>query len=255
MTNMYNQLDRLNWQPLSFRDLESSILPELRKTSSIEQVDEYELTPETDSNLLALNQDSVVNQQMLEDIKQEVTAQAYEEGFNLGKISGFDAGKEAGYEQGFILGQQEGRQRVEQQLSDEKLKAVQVITALISNFQQSINDIDELIVPKLFDLALLAAQKTVGTISKVKQKQLIFTIQMLTEQCSMLSGPISVHLNPNDLQWLGPMLTEEIKQYHWQLIADPNIEIGGCKIFTNTNEIDSNITDHWQIMADCLYER
>ncbi len=251
--SMYNQLSRLNWKPLSFQDLTSARLPQLSTNSSTQESDFCQ--PEQEVELIESNEEPDIDQEILDQLKQEVKAQAYQEGFSLGQTEGFDVGKQSGYEQGFALGQQEGRQKIEQQLSDEKLKAVESIADLIQNFQQSISEIDELIVPKLVDLALLAAQKTVGTLSKVKQKQLVFTVQRLIEQCSMLSEPISVHFNPDDLLWLEPIINEEIKQYHWQLIADPNIESGGCKIFTETNEIDTNVTDQWQIMSDFLHDR
>ncbi|NUF27920.1 flagellar assembly protein FliH [Gilliamella bombicola] len=256
--NTYNQPDRLNWKPLDFRDLAASTLANQSESNEIVQAEVNEsqpdLEPELDSQpeLNTVSSELAQTQQTLEQLKQEVEAQAYQEGFNLGREAGFEEGKRAGYEQGYLLGQQEGRKQIEQQLNDEKCKTVHAITNLISNFQQSINDIDELIVPKLFDLALIAAQKTVGSIAKVKQKQLIHTIQTLVEQCSILSEPMSLHLNPTDLQWLEPMLNEENQQYRWQLIADPNIEIGGCKILTNTNEIDASVNNHWQIMSGCL---
>lgn len=252
MMSMYNQPSRLNWKPLSFQDLTSVTLSKLSTNDSAQESESCQ--PEQELELVESTKEPDIDQEILEQLKQEVKAQAYQEGFTLGQTEGFDIGKKSGYEQGFALGKQEGRQQIEQQLSDEKLKAAENITDLIRNFQQSINEIDELIVPKLIDLAMLAAQKTVGTLSKVKQKQLVFTIQMLIEQCSMLSEPILLHLNPDDLLWLEPIMNEEIKQYHWQVIADPNIESGGCKIFTDTNEIDTNVTNHWQIMSDCLHE-
>ncbi|OCG42679.1 hypothetical protein A9G25_01360 [Gilliamella sp. Bif1-4] len=254
--NMCNRPDRLNWEPLNFQDFSLSELPKLSKNEVAINVE----TDEPETELAATEIDNVVieselNQaQQLEQLKEEVKKQAYQDGFNLGQQEGFNVGKQTGYDEGYQIGEQEGRQFIEQQLNEEKLNAVQAIANLITNFQNSINEIDELIVPKLLDLALIAAQKTVGTIPKAKQKQLIYTIKTLVEQCSVLSEPIALHLNPADLLWLEPMLNDEISQYHWQLIADPNVEQGGCKIFTETNEIDANIEQHWQIMSDSLKE-
>lgn len=254
--NMCNRPDRLNWEPLSFQDFSLPELPKLSKNEVAINVG----TDDPETELTATEMDNVViepelNQaQQLEQLKEEVKKQAYQDGFNLGQQEGFNAGKQTGYDEGYQIGEQEGRQFIEQQLNEEKLNAVQAIANLITNFQNSINEIDELIVPKLLDLALIAAQKTVGTIPKAKQKQLIYTIKTLVEQCSVLSEPMALHLNPADLLWLEPMLNDEISQHHWQLIADSNVEQGGCKIFTETNEIDANIDQHWQIMSDSLKE-
>jgi flagellar assembly protein FliH len=257
--NMYNQPDSLNWEPLNFRDLALSDLSESSQNTMAEQVEDNQikLQAEPDLESIAASPDPRVIEKTWEQLKQEVEAQAYKEGFNLGRDEGFEKGfnegKQAGYEQGYLVGQQQGREQIEQQLNEEKLKTAHAIANLATNFQQSINEIDELIVPKLFDLALIAAQKTVGSLAKIKQKQLIHTIQTLVEQCSILSEPMPLHLNPADLQWLEPMLNDDNQQYHCQLIANPSIEVGGCKIFTDTNEIDTNINDHWQMISDCLH--
>jgi flagellar assembly protein FliH len=250
MMSMFNRSDKSDWKPLIFENLSISTPSQTDEQISIETIDDSE--PE--SNSMETKSTEKITQEVLEQLKQETITQAYQEGFNAGKTEGFDEGKQAGYKQGYLLGQQEGREHIEQQLNDEKIKTVQAMCELINNFQQSINDIDELIVPKLFDLALAAAQKTVGTISKVKQKQLMHTLNTFIEQRPIFSQPISLHLNPTDLQWLEPIFNDEKKQYHWELVADPNIEIGGCKIFSDNNEIDASTTHHWQMMADCLHK-
>ena len=214
------------------------------------QVDEVESEPEPEH--IDVVPVPSISEEELEQLKQEAKSQAYQEGFEQGHKEGFENGKQSGYDQGYLVGQQQGREQIEQQLDDEKKQAVQAITDLINNFEQSIKEIDELIVPQLFDLALVAAQKTVGSLSKVKQKQLMHTINQLVEQCSMLSDPIVLRLNPADLRWLEPMLNDDINPHQWQFIADANVEVGGCKLLTDTNEVNSNINQHWQMMSDHL---
>lgn len=247
--NMYNQSNILDWKPLSFRELSSCREFQLNKNNNDNNIEQTESEPQSVISEVS----SVVIEQELQQLKEEIKAQAYQEGFNLGKEEGFTVGKQTGYEQGYQIGQQEGRDHLELELNEERINASQTITSLLTNFKQSIDDIDDLIVPQLIDLALLAAQKTVGSIPKVKQKQLVSTIRTLIDQCPLLSEPILLHINPDDFNWLEPMLGEEIKQDNWQLIADQDVESGGCKLLTETNEIDASITNHWQIMADSLH--
>lgn len=247
---MCNSSDKLSWEPLCFQDLSSSVFSPLTQQSMATQVDEVESEPEPEH--IDVVPAPFISEEELEQLKQEAKSQAYQEGFEQGHKEGFENGKQSGYDQGYLVGQQQGREQIEQQLDDEKKQAVQAITDLINNFEQSIKEIDELIVPQLFDLALVAAQKTVGSLSKVKQKQLMHTINQLVEQCSMLSDPIVLRLNPADLRWLEPMLNDDINPHQWQFIADANVEEGGCKLLTDTNEVNSNINQHWQMMSDHL---
>lgn len=248
MTNMYNRINTLSWEPLSFQDLTLAKSQKLTKKKITKHADKVEPKPEPK----VIEVDNSVIEQQLAIIKQQAKEQAYQEGFNLGKEEGFNIGQQAGYEQGYAIGQQEGKAAIEQQLNAEKLKAVETITNLVSHFHAAINQIDDLIVPQLLDLALVAAQKTVGTISKVKQKQLMHTIKTLIDEGSMIIKSASLHLHPDDLLWIEPLLQDEIKQYHWQLVADTNVELGDCKIWTDTNQVDASNACHWQMMADCI---
>lgn len=248
--NMYNQASTLTWKPLHFQDLAESS-PLIPETDELEESEpELEIVDEADTNFIDINSPEITLE--LENIKQQAREEAYQEGFNLGKEEGFNIGKQTGYEEGLTIGQQEGLEKIEQQINEEKLNTVESIKNLAIQFQQSINQIDEKIVPKLFDLALLAAEKTVGSLSKLKQKQLMHSIKSLIEQNTIANPPIVVRINPNDFLWLEPLLDDQLKN-EWQFIADANIELGGCKIFTETNEIDASINNHWQIISDTVH--
>ncbi|KES17925.1 Flagellar biosynthesis/type III secretory pathway protein [Gilliamella apicola SCGC AB-598-I20] len=245
---MYNQTNSSSWKPLHFQDLAITELTPSTNQDKIEELEESEHQPEAEKqekadDVIDINSPEIVLE--LENIKQQAREEAYQEGFNVGK--------QTGYEQGLEIGQQEGREKIEQQLTEEKLKTLDIIKKLADSFQQSINQIDEKIVPKLFDLALIAAQKTIGSLSEVEQRQLMYTIKSLIEQNTVVNPPIVVKVNPKDFVWLEPLIDDKLQQNEWQFIADANIELGGCRIFTQTNEIDASVTTHWQIISDSVH--
>ncbi|WP_181415333.1 FliH/SctL family protein [Gilliamella apicola] len=245
---MYNQTNSSSWKPLHFQDLAITELTPSTNQDKIEELEESEHQPEAEmqekaDDVIDINSPEIVLE--LENIKQQAREEAYQEGFNVGK--------QTGYEQGLEIGQQEGREKIEQQLTEEKLKTLDIIKKLADSFQQSINQIDEKIVPKLFDLALIAAQKTIGSLSEVEQRQLMYTIKSLIEQNTVVNPPIVVKVNPKDFVWLEPLIDDKLQQNEWQFIADANIELGGCRIFTQTNEIDASVTTHWQIISDSVH--
>ena len=245
---MYNQTNSSSWKPLHFQDLAITELTPSTNQDKIEELEESEHQPEAEmqekaDDVIDINSPEIVLE--LENIKQQARKEAYQEGFNVGK--------QTGYEQGLEIGQQEGREKIEQQLTEEKLKTLDIIRKLADSFQQSINQIDEKIVPKLFDLALIAAQKTIGSLSEVEQRQLMYTIKSLIEQNTVVNPPIVVKVNPKDFVWLEPLIDDKLQQNEWQFIADANIELGGCRIFTQTNEIDASVTTHWQIISDSVH--
>lgn len=250
---MYNQANLLQWKPLNFKDFSiscSSVLPQhdgvepkeevfIETSAIVDQVDQV------DQDLASFE---------LEQLKAQITEQAYQEGLALGQQDGFLIGQKSGYEAGYQQGIQAGQAHIEQQLDEEKLNAVQTIANLIMHFHRALNELDDVIVPKLMDLALVAAEKLVGSLPKAKQKQLMLMIKTLMQQSTLLSDPVQVLINPDDLTWLEPLLNEEIEQLGWQWIADSSIEVGGCKIIAKTNEIDATVTSQWQAIIDCVHE-
>ena len=245
---MYNQTNSSSWKPLHFQDLAITELTPSTNQEKTEELEESEHQPEAEmqekaDDVIDINSPEIVLE--LENIKQQAREEAYQEGFSVGK--------QTGYEYGLEIGQQEGREKIEQQLTEEKLKTLDIIKKLADSFQQSINQIDEKIVPKLFDLALIAAQKTIGSLSEFEQRQLMYTIKSLIEQNTVVNPPIVVKVNPKDFVWLEPLIDDKLQQNEWQFIADANIELGGCRIFTQTNEIDASVTTHWQIISDSVH--
>lgn len=251
--NMCNQPHTLGWKPLHFQELARMELSPLASQSELEDLQKNKQQSEQEEDKISINTDDPKIALELENIKQQAREQAYQEGFNQGKEEGFNIGKQAGYEQGLAIGKQEGLEKIEQQLNEEKLNSANSIKKLANSFMQSVNQINETVTPKLFDLALLAAEKTVGSLPNVKQKQLMHTIKAVIEQTLIVDPPMTIRLNPNDFVWLEPLLNDEIERNEWQFIADASIELGGCKIFTQTNEIDASVNNHWQIISDSVH--
>ncbi len=248
--NMYNQANSPLWQPLSFQDFSATV------NSAVS------IIAENDSALINPDQVPTTEGQVeiaihpsdfeLEQLKAAISAQAYQEGHALGQQEGFNVGQQSGYDEGYQIGLKQGLLQAEQQINEEKMKLVQSMASLLANFQLALNGLDDLIIPKLTDLALVAAQKMVGELPKTKYKQLSLTIKSLIQQFPLLVDPIQLHVNPEDIACVETILSKELNHYHWQLVVDPLIEPGGCKLITDKNEVDATLTSKWQTITDAV---
>lgn len=247
--SMYNSTNSHPWQPLNFRDFTTTA------SSSMLNVED-DVTTVAIETLSLVNdredENSAINLE-LEQLKVEISEQAYQTGLELGKQEGFEVGQTSGYQQGYQAGLAQGLADADQQNNEERMKLVQSMASLLANFQQALNGLDDLIVPKLADLALIAAQKMVGELPKTEHQQLMITIQSLIKQLPILSEHVQLHVNPTDISSVEVILEEELNKYQWQLVSEPSIESGGCKLFTDKNEIDATLTSRWQTITDSVH--
>jgi flagellar assembly protein FliH len=84
------------------------------------------------------------------------------------------------------------------------------------------------------------------------------TIDVVREALELASGhqPIVLRLNPGDLRALGPQVDQVIAQLRLigqaQVVADPSIASGGCKLETEYGAIDGQIATQLARIAEEL---
>lgn len=246
--NMYSSSDSNYWQPLSLQDFTLSNSPSIaiiEEDSTVEMIEASSLMNETEEAMPEITFD-------LERLKTEATEQGYHEGHTLGQQDGFNAGKQLGHDQGYQEGLKQGIAQAEQQFNEEKMKLSQSMASLLANFQQALNDLDDVIIPQLTDVALVAAQKMVSDLPKSLHMQLKKSIQTLIQQFPLLPDSIQLHVNPDDIGYIETIFSDELNKYHWQLVADPTIDAGGCKLLSDKNEIDVTLNSKWQTLRDVV---
>jgi flagellar assembly protein FliH len=83
-------------------------------------------------------------------------------------------------------------------------------------------------------------------------------VEMVREALELAAGhqPIVVHMNPTDLAALGPRVERVIEQLRLvgqaQVVADPTIASGGCKVETDYGAIDGQVATQLARIAEEL---
>jgi flagellar assembly protein FliH len=158
--------------------------------------------------------------------------QAYEEGFS--------EGREAGFRQGLEQGAQEVQQRVEY--------LAQLIEALNTPFEA----LDEQVIEQTAQLALAVAQQLVRRELKADPEQLVGVVREAVSILPVSARNIRVFLHPDDAGLLREALSlggAEDDARVWQIVEDPLISRGGCRVSAENSMIDATLEKRLQRMV------
>jgi len=171
--------------------------------------------------------------------------QAYLEAFEQGEKKGYEAGYEKGFAEGSSKGYEENRQMLQNQAEQFKL----FISALTEPFKE----LDEQVEHELVKLAMCVAQQIIRREIKTDPGQVIAAVREAISVLPVSSRKIILHLHPEDANLVRSALALDEMSQAWEIIEEPLISRGGCKIETETSRIDASIENRLaQVIANVL---
>lgn len=178
----------------------------------------------------------------IEAIRTAAHAEGFAQGHKDGHAQGAEEGLSKGHEEGFAKGLEEG---TTQGLATGEEQVQQLLsnwTALIDSIQNPVANVEQALEKELVLLAVSLAKGVIR--SEVKTNtDLIF--QALSEGLKAL--PIQekhyqIHLHPDDIELVNDHFSpEEITKHRWELMASPELSVGGCEIVTQSNAVDITV--------------
>ncbi|MEY3879236.1 MAG: hypothetical protein RIQ94_31 [Pseudomonadota bacterium] len=180
----------------------------------------------------------------LEQEKQAGYDEAYQIGLDEGRAIGLTEGHAQGHLQGLAQGLTEGQAQITT-ISKE-------LSIINRQYQNAIHLARENTANQLLELSLDIAQAMLKTALPVRPELLLPIIEHALQNIPSLQLPSTLHLHPLDIELVQTSLGEELQPANWRLLADPNIERGGCRIETATNEIDATLSTRWQRLQQSL---
>jgi flagellar assembly protein FliH len=188
----------------------------------------------------------------LEKGNQEARLSAYTAGQEEGRAAGFEQGRAEGFEQGQTTGQEQG---YAQGLADGRAQAAEEKAQLLQIAQLFSNEIthaSERVASDVLELALDLSKAMLKSALNVRPELVIPVVSDAIRHLPTVQRPARLILHPSDAQLTKAMMADELDQAGWCVIEDPQMEPGGCRVETATNQIDASITTRWQRIAAAL---
>ena len=145
-----------------------------------------------------------------------------------------DEALEKGYQEGLAKGLKAGEAKITQQ--------AQGIRNLMNSLAEPLKELDEKVESELVDLAILIAKQLVRRELKIDSGQVVAVVKEAVAALPSSSHLVKLHLHPEDASLVRAALQlDEADGEHWKIIEDPVLTRGGCRVKTESSQIDATI--------------
>ena len=141
------------------------------------------------------------------------------------------------YEEGFALGHKKGMQQAQQQIHQKTT----CLDALLSSLSTPLKNMDKQVTDELCELAMLVASHIVRRELKTSPGEVIATVKEALNMLPVASGNVRLELHPQDAVTIREALSSVDAELSWNIIEDPLLTRGGCRVSTNTSRIDATV--------------
>lgn len=148
---------------------------------------------------------------------EQVQKQAYDEAYARGLEEGMRAGQAA----------------VQQQVS----KLERLMSALDTPFTQ----LDQQVEDELVRLAIAIVRQLVRREIRTDPGQVIAVVREAVAALPVSSRNIRLHLHPEDAALVREAFSLSESEKNWHIIDDPVLTRGGCKVVTETSQVDATL--------------
>lgn len=196
----------------------------------------------------------------LAQAREAAAAQGYEAGFNAGQTAGHAEGLAAGHTAGLAQGLEEGRatghaEGLTTGLTEGQAQ-IQAQSARLDTLAhacaQALNHLEEEVGQALIQLATRIAEQVLQTQLREHPEHILDLIQDVLQSRPEPGAPLSLRLNPDDLDLVQAFLQKDPDHLHYRLIADERISRGGCITETTLGSVDATLETRWQRVISAL---
>ncbi len=181
---------------------------------------------------------------------EKIHQQAYDEGYQEGKLKGIS--------EGFQQGEAEGLKQGHQRAFDASLKEIQEQTfhfeQLYKSLEKPLSISNEQLEYELMNLAFSIAKNIINHELQSKPDLVISLVKNSLALLPSTSKKIKIYLNPNDVLMVKESLsaTEDFRFDDYQIFEKHNIKRGGCIVDTNLSCIDASLDQRINELAKNL---
>lgn len=111
---------------------------------------------------------------------------------------------------------------------------------------------DQAIAGEVLDLALDLAKAMLKSALAVRPELVVPIVSEAIRYLPTLQQPALLMLNPLDAAIIKAQMHDELDKAGWRIVEDGQVQRGGCRIDTATNQIDAGTDTRWQRLAEAL---
>lgn len=148
------------------------------------------------------------------------------------------------YEEAYAKGRAEGLASVEREMRPQlqQLQArIERLDAVINTLARPLQELDAEVEDQLVQLALTVARHLVRRELRIDPSQVIAIIRETVALLPASARDVRVHLHPEDAAVVREKLATPTGERVWTIVEDPVMGRGGCRVTTDTAQIDARL--------------
>lgn len=141
------------------------------------------------------------------------------------------------YEQGFSQGYSEGLTQAQQEITEH----ISYLQSLMNTLAMPLLDLDKQVVDELVDLSMAVARQIIRRELKTSPGEVVAVVKEAIGLLPVTAGDVRLELHPEDAALVRNALLASDAESPWQIVEDPVLSRGGCRVSTNTSRIDATV--------------
>lgn len=170
----------------------------------------------------------------------------------LPTIEQITAIQEQARQEGYQAGHAEGRANGLAEGHEEAARETARLRAVAETFALEVGKADEIISQQVLDLSIDLARALLKSALAIRPELVIPIVREAVRYVPALQQPALLFLNPDDKVLVRERIGDELEKMGWQLSDDTQLERGGCRVDTPSNQIDASLPTRWQRLTAAL---
>lgn len=146
---------------------------------------------------------------------------------------GFEQGRQEGQSYGHNEGLEEGREKVREMLG--------TLDGLLEKLDQPFEDLDDQVESEIVSLVISMVRQLVRREIRMDPKHVVGVVREALAILPVNSRNIRVILHPEDADLVREAYTMGDIDQKWQIVEDPVVQRGGCRVTTDTSQVDATL--------------
>jgi len=141
--------------------------------------------------------------------------------------------REEGYQQGLQQGRDAGLKEMQTHIG--------VLQELLNSLDKPFEQLDDAVEQQVAELAMLVARQLVRRELASEPEQVIAVVREALAALPVAARNVRLALHPEDALLVRDMLAAGGGASHIQIVEDPVQQRGGCRVITDTSQIDASV--------------
>lgn len=190
-------------------------------------------------------QATVVTSKNMDPRRRPPTAEEIEQIHKKAHQEGFAQGQREGTEKGRAAGMAQGQKLVQAQ--------VQHLKSAFDTLASPLEQLDEEIEQELLNLCMAVAKQIVRREIKTDPGQVIAVVRDAVSLLPVAAREVKLHLHPEDAALVKQSLSIPEGEQRWQIIDDPVLSRGDCKVETESSRINATLDQRIAEIAAAVF--